>query len=302
MLRWRFLLGTVIVVALIGACWLDARAAVPGVWLMPVVVGLAILATQEVLRLARAGGLRPLGWAVYCGNLLLVVGQWLPLAYFHYEQEVSEHGWYLWDFFLVTQRSPLWALALGVLLIFVGEMARYEKPGGVLANIAVAVFALVYVGVMLDFAVQIRVYWGLGALATWIIVVKMSDIGAYTVGRLIGRHKMAPTLSPGKTIEGAAGAILFACAASWACFAWLVPQLRHPPMLGLVGGWLPFGLLLAVAGMVGDLAESLLKRDAGCKDSSSWMPGFGGVLDLLDSLLLTAPVAWLCWFLKLVGP
>ena len=67
------------------------------------------------------------------------------------------------------------------------------------------------------------------------------------------------------------------------------------------GGWLVFGLAMGIAGIVGDLAESLLKRNVGVKDSSSWMPGFGGVLDILDSLLLSAPIAWLCWALGVVG-
>ncbi len=73
-------------------------------------------------------------------------------------------------------------------------------------------------------------------------------------------------------------------------------------MPGLPAGWIIFGLLMGCVGMLGDLAESLLKRDVGCKDSSAWMPGFGGVLDILDSLLLSAPIAWLCWSLGIVGP
>ena len=70
---------------------------------------------------------------------------------------------------------------------------------------------------------------------------------------------------------------------------------------GPASGWFIFGLLMGAVGMLGDLAESLLKRDVGCKDSSAWMPGFGGVLDILDSLLLSAPIAWLCWSLGIVG-
>ena len=82
-------------------------------------------------------------------------------------------------------------------------------------------------------------------------------------------------------------------------FTWLIPATSTHPA-GRAWGWLPFGLLMGLAGMVGDLAESLLKRDVGVKDSSRWMPGFGGVLDIVDSLLFTAPVAWLCWASKLV--
>ena len=188
-------------------------------------------------------------------------------------------------------------------MIFVGEMRRYEQPGGTLAKIAVGVLSLVYVGLMFTFAVQIRLFWGVGAIAAWIISVKMGDIGAYTVGRLFGRNKMSPTISPGKTIEGALGAMLFALIGSWISFHGIV-QLAPPyveGMPGLPSGWIIFGLLMGSVGMLGDLAESLLKRDVGCKDSSAWMPGFGGVLDILDSLLLSAPIAWLCWMTGIVG-
>ena len=172
-----------------------------------------------------------------------------------------------------------------------------------MARIAVGIFSLVYVGLMFTFAVQMRLFWGVGAMAAWIICVKMGDIGAYTVGRLFGRTKMSPTISPGKTMEGALGAMLFALTGSWICFHGIV-QLAPPYVEGMPGqpiGWVIFGLLMGSVGIMGDLAESLLKRDVGCKDSSAWMPGFGGVLDILDSLLLSAPIAWLCWLLGIVG-
>jgi phosphatidate cytidylyltransferase len=120
---------------------------------------------------------------------------------------------------------------------------------------------------------------------------------------LIGKHKLAPSVSPGKTWEGAFGGVLFALLA-----AWLLVTYAAPAILG-EGAAESFGLrsvaLYAIAlmasGLVGDLAESLLKRDAGVKDSSAWMPGFGGVLDLLDSLLLAAPVAYLFWAMGWMG-
>jgi phosphatidate cytidylyltransferase len=155
---------------------------------------------------------------------------------------------------------------------------------------------------MLSFVVQLRMEWGIGALASLVIVVKMGDTGAYMLGRLFGRHKMAPRISPAKTIEGAIGALVFSCVGSWATFTWLVPLLEpagSPTRPWWI--WILFGLLVGTAGMVGDLAESLLKRDAGCKDSSTWLPGLGGVLDMLDSILLAAPVAWLCWASGLVA-
>ena len=86
-----------------------------------------------------------------------------------------------------------------------------------MANIAAGVFCLVYVGLMCTFAVQMRVFWA-SALAAWIIAVKMGDIGAYTIGRLFGRTRMSPTISPGKTVEGAMGAIVFAVVGSYVSF------------------------------------------------------------------------------------
>lgn len=283
MLRWRLLLGVLLIAMLVGLCWLDAGAAVPGVWLLPLVIVATVLATKEVLDLLAAAGMRPLGWAVHLLNLCLVVTPWIALFGESWATELSVPGL---------------CLAVPVLLLFVVEMCRYREPGGNMSNLAGGVFALVYVGMMLQFAVSLRLSWGLGALISWIVVVKMGDTGAYVVGRLIGRRKMAPRISPGKTIEGAIGALLFSCVGAWVAFWLIAPTpLAPPPWWGV----LVFGLLVGVAGMVGDLAESLLKRDVGVKDSSTWLPGFGGVLDMLDSLLLSAPVAWLCWASGLVG-
>jgi phosphatidate cytidylyltransferase len=114
---------------------------------------------------------------------------------------------------------------------------------------------------------------------------------------------MSPVLSPKKTIEGAVGGIAAACLGAWICRAWIVPNLVGASQSrGTVLGWMVYALVLAVAGMLGDLAESLLKRDAQRKDSSSWLPGLGGVLDVLDSLVFAAAPAYACWVGGLVGP
>jgi phosphatidate cytidylyltransferase len=287
MFRWRMILGTLIIAVLVGLCWLDHGASTPGIWLLPVALVVTVLASAEVLYLANAGGLKPLPWVVYLGNLLPVIAQWLPMHW------------------LPAAWSPLGgvlaALAVGLMLAFAGEMRRFGKPEHSLANLATAVFALVYVGVLLAFVVQLRLQWNVGALASLIIVVKMGDTGAYAFGHLFGHHKMSPRLSPKKTWEGALGQLVFASLASWATFAWLVPWTTGelaPP--GASWRWLLFGLVIGAVGMFGDLAESLLKRSVGCKDSSRWMPGFGGVLDILDSILIAAPAAWLCWAWGLV--
>ena len=148
-------------------------------------------------------------------------------------------------------------------------------------NLALTIFSFVYVGLFLSFVVLLRLFGtnvqGMLSLVSLIAVVKMGDTGAYTVGRLFGRHKMTPRLSPGKTWEGAAGAMLFVVIGSWAVFDLLGPRLSNRSTELLEPWrWIVYGLVVGVAGMIGDLAESLLKRDAGQKDSSTWMPGFGG--------------------------
>jgi phosphatidate cytidylyltransferase len=141
------------------------------------------------------------------------------------------------------------------------------------------------------------------ALLSLLVIVKTADTGAFAFGKSFGRHKMTPALSPGKTWEGSIGGLATAGLASWAMFHFAGPELVgtgyvEPPLLAA----LAYGLLLGVAGIIGDLAESLLKRDMERKDSSSWLPGLGGVLDIIDSVLVAGPVAWLCWVFGLVGP
>jgi phosphatidate cytidylyltransferase len=191
---------------------------------------------------------------------------------------------------------PLVAFALVLLATLLGEISRYRRGGEALVNAGLAVLAVSYVGVLLSFALQLRVLGGPSSgmlvLVALIVTVKFGDTGAYTVGRLVGRHKLAPSLSPGKTVEGAVGAIAAACLGAWLTFTCLPHWLGTNPQR--TWAWLVFGIAVGGAGLVGDLAESLIKRDVGVKDSSAWLPGFGGVLDLLDSILFAAPVAYVC--------
>ena len=134
---------------------------------------------------------------MYIGNFLIVAANAVPMFWPNFAMQLSfdAFGW------------PVSTFALCVLAGFIVEIRRFEKPGAAIARLAVTVFGLAYVGILLTFVVQLP---GLLAILSLVIVVKMGDTGAYTVGRLVGRHKMAPRLSPGKTWEGAAGAALFA--------------------------------------------------------------------------------------------
>jgi phosphatidate cytidylyltransferase len=180
------------------------------------------------------------------------------------------------------------ALALA-LVAAVALHSRKQRVEGAMANAGGSLLAIVYLGVLPGFFMPIVVTHGAWMLLCIIAIVKASDIGAYATGRLIGRHKLIPWLSPGKTVEGFFGGLILA-----ALTGLLVAALRGD--MALTRAFL-LGLALGAVGQLGDLLESLLKRDAGVKDSGR-VPGFGGVLDLLDSPLLAAPVAY--WLLKLV--
>lgn len=175
-------------------------------------------------------------------------------------------------------------LAFGLLGLLLYQYLCWGTSG-VLANCGVNCFSIIYLGLLSSFALAIRVDFGVWPLLTFVFVVKSSDIGAYAVGTLFGRHKFSPSVSPGKTWEGAGGALVtavvvaLAFAAGFDIMSWQ---------------WaVAFGLFLACIGQAGDLAESMMKRDAGRKDAANRVPGFGGILDIVDSPLAAAPFAYL---------
>ncbi|MCC6234909.1 MAG: phosphatidate cytidylyltransferase [Verrucomicrobiales bacterium] len=162
---------------------------------------------------------------------------------------------------------------------------------GLLA-ISTTLFGLLYVPWLLNFLSKIVFFPGIEGryyVLYFILVTKFSDVGAYLTGSLIGRHKMIPRISPGKTWEGFGGAIAFSVGASVVFVHFLGTHLAGMKL----GHALVLGVLLGIAAVIGDLIESLFKREAGVKDSGRLLPGIGGVLDLLDSLLFNAPLMYL---------
>lgn len=265
---------------------------IAGVWLAPVLLLVTILATEETISLLRNQKHDPIAWVVYTGSLLLALSGCDLLL----KQILFRFGFPNYE---LWAGWPALALAAGVILAFSGEMARFKKAGeGSIVNAALAIFAMVYVGGLMLFLAWQRLHHGTFAFLTIPIIVKSADTGAYFTGRLTGRHKMTPLLSPGKTWEGAVGGLVAGCAASWLCFAILQPRLfpsATPAVMPSLMAVLFYGSALTLAGMHGDLSESLLKRDMQRKDSSTWLPGLGGVLDVIDSMLVAAPVAYLFW-------
>jgi phosphatidate cytidylyltransferase len=155
------------------------------------------------------------------------------------------------------------------------------------ASAAATVFGTVYVGLLIGSLVGIRAVEPEPLGRRWIIfllaVVMIGDAGAYYVGTAFGRHRLAPVLSPKKSVEGLVGDITFSVATASVLRVYLFPSLSPLTAAGL-------GLVLSGVGVVGDLFESFLKRSAGVKDASSLIPGHGGILDRLDSLLFASPM------------
>jgi len=180
------------------------------------------------------------------------------------------------------------ALVLLMSLVF---YSRGHNVEGVVASSAATLLAFVYLGLMGGFLFVIRKDFDGWLVLGVLLVTKSYDIGAYFFGRAFGRHKLIPWLSPGKTWEG-----LFGGLAVSTLTGWLGAELGARWGVGFqqLQGWhgAAVGLLFGFVGQLGDLIASLLKRDAGMKDYSSALPGFGGVLDVLDSPLLVAPVAY----------
>jgi phosphatidate cytidylyltransferase len=279
MLRTRLWMGAALTALVVAVLAVD-----PPPWfpvLLVLVLLLALAGCAELLHLLGAVVRLP-GWFCYPAVALVVMANWPA----HLPPAVSPGG------------SPwLWvggALAAVVLAAFVAEMATFREPGGSVVRIALVVWTACYLGLLPSFFAQLR--WlhgpsepgGTAALALAVFVPKCCDIGAYFTGRFLGRHRMTPVLSPKKTWEGAAGGL-----AAAALTAIGIDRLGPTAVLG---GDLPvevgFGLAVGVAGMLGDLAESLIKRDCRQKDASQVVPGFGGVLDVVDSVLFAAPVAY----------
>ena len=190
-------------------------------------------------------------------------------------------------------RDVVVALVIGLTLAAgLVTMARTAPGAAVFVSIAVMLLAPMYVGVPLGAMAWVRDVHGPAAL-TWLVgVISLSDSAQYYAGTLWGRRKLAPVVSPKKTVEGAVGGFVVAPVAGIALGLWALPELPVP-----VVGMLAVGL--ALFGMAGDLFESLLKRSVGAKDSSHLIPGHGGVLDRVDAYLFAAPVFYL--FLRYIA-
>ena len=177
------------------------------------------------------------------------------------------------------------AVSLTALAVLVWRMT--EPPDNYLRDVTAGVFAAFYVPFLATFvALILAAPDGPQRVLTFLLLTVVSDTGAYAVGWRFGKHPLAPRISPGKTREGLLGAVAFAMVVGALCMQYLVED-------GVWWQGLILGLAVAVSATLGDLGESMIKRDLGIKDMGKLLPGHGGIMDRLDSLLPTAPVVWL---------
>lgn len=184
-------------------------------------------------------------------------------------------------------------LSFSVFVIFIRQCFVLSDSTNPFKSIGITLLGLCYLGFVFNFYTKILLQWpeGDGRLLLFymILVVKVTDMGAYFVGCSLGKHKLIPRISPAKTWEGCAGGVFFGLVVSlifwWACGGERIGPAPFRLMDALI-----MGLILPVVGIIGDLIESLIKRSASVKDSGDWVKGMGGILDILDSLLFAGPV------------
>lgn len=290
MLRWRLVLGPILIAVLIGIFTLDAQAGPSAPYLLALCLFLAVRSSWELVQLLQTRSFQPNLWLVAACSAAIIAASWFN----HTPWAVPATG------NAASALGPaMLVFSLSVVALLVRGAVRYQAPGSSMETLGAELLVLSYVGVLTSVTAQLR--WVAGddtgylALGSLVVVTKCGDTAAYTFGRLFGRKKMSPLLSPGKTWAGAVGALVGGAAGSWAWFHWGTPWLT-PHRVPCALTWaLLYGVVIALTGLVGDLCESLIKRDLGRKDSAPLLPGFGGLLDLLDSVIFSGPVAYALW-------
>lgn len=277
-LKHRLLFGPIILLAVVGLLLLDvyieSAAGYVGVVFFPLLGVIAVLGAYEIGHIFRAldtrASRRLLGAAAVIG---LSASAFTPTD--------------------IQGFSGVAIICSAAILVMLGAMlfySRHKTTEGVVAATATTVLVFVYLGLFLGFFFILRREFSMWHVIALVVVTKAYDIGAFTAGKLIGKHKLIPWLSPGKTWEGLGGGIVLASIAS-AGFATLAKATGYYDDLLIVQA-AALGVVIGIVAQAGDLVASLFKRDAGVKDYSSSIPGFGGVMDLIDSPLLVAPAAY----------
>jgi phosphatidate cytidylyltransferase len=277
----RRLLSFVVLWTIVLVALFSANPLLSNYVFLVIMVFLAVTGLAEFYGLVEKRELVCFKWWGLLGGLLLMIGTFLNLTGL-----------------VGTSGSPARVndFETGFLILFVlglclRQFFSRSNTAGILA-ISTTLFGLMYVPWLLNFIQKINFFLhveGHYYLLYFILITKISDSGAYAVGSLIGRHKMIPRISPGKTWEGFGGAVVSSILASVLFVHFLGARMAGMNYLHAI----VLGLILSIGAVIGDLIESIFKREAGVKDSGHFFPGIGGILDLLDSLLFNAPIMYL---------
>lgn len=300
-MRARLLLGPILIVLLLGGIWLDQAlegtpwplrvpmlgldgAAPPGVVILPAMLAIAILGAVELALMLKAKGVhasRP--------TMALAAGIGLLASTPLFANLLRGDG-----------AAGLASAAAAMVLLGILHHARTKNSQGAMLSIGAVLFAFVYLGLTFGFLLRIRMEHSAWVLVWVLATVKACDIFAYFTGKAIGRRKLIAWLSPGKTWEGLVGGVVGSAVVGGAGLALLTARGVIDPGVSMAATAIAGGVggaCMGVAGQLGDLMASMMKRDAGIKDAGKLLPGFGGVLDLIDSPILVAPLAY--WTLVL---
>ncbi len=236
----------------------------PAAYFLALVMVAAVLGQYEFYRMARARGIRP---QVFLGSVL---GALVVLDAYH----------------PLFPAGDALLPAAGLIAIMVARLFSSRPVDGAIEDVSTTFSGIVYVALLFSFQVAIRMGTdGRQWLVFLYFIIWASDIGAYSIGMPFGKHRLYEKISPKKSIEGLIGSLLASAGMALLCQWWFMPSIATGVLVGIA-------LALAVAGTIGDLVESLLKRAAEVKDSGTLIPGHGGILDRMDSMLFAAPLLY----------
>ena len=291
MLRWRLLMSCLLIPALIALFAADQNLGRPATLLAAFCALVSLRSAWELSELLTVRNFRP---------SFHLVG---PLAV-----TVALFGWlhlHLQSNYPITVLHSLGfiaaAIAAAFLILLTHEAFRFDSPGNSMESLGAHLIIILYAGALTALTAQLRWFpraeLGYFSLASVIVCVKCGDTCAYTFGRLWGKRKLTPKLSPGKTGMGFVGALVGSTTGAWLWLNFAGQLFQAKPQAAQLPIVIAYGLSIGIAGLVGDLCESLIKRDVGKKDASAILPGFGGLLDLVDSPLYAGPIALAWWIL-----
>jgi phosphatidate cytidylyltransferase len=244
----------------------------PPVYFMVLILAAVVVGQFEFYRIAQAQGSHPLRLPGIAVGVLMVLEFYHPL--------VPALGTFL-------------PVAASAFVIMIARLFSARPVNSAIEDVASTFLGVFYVAML--FAYQVAVRTGEDG-KQWLVflyfIIWASDIGAYSIGIPFGKHRLYEKVSPKKSIEGFLGALVASAAMALLCRAWFMPPIAAGEAIGIA-------LMLAIVGTVGDLVESLFKRAAGVKDSGTIIPGHGGVLDRMDSMLFAAPVLY--YYLRMRG-